>query len=57
MTELRLFEAPRWGSRALVPGIGVYSYDLRPFVSFAQSVAHSFAAVCFIQVISVDFRE
>ena len=55
--ELMLLGASRWGSRALCPGIGLYLCEVRPLVSFVQSVAQSYAAFCFIQVVSVDFRE
>jgi hypothetical protein len=44
MIELRLFEASWCGFRALAPGVGVYSYDLRPLASFVQSFVHSLAA-------------
>jgi hypothetical protein len=57
MIELSLLVASWWNPRTLIPGIGVYRYEVRPLVSFAQSVVHLLIAVCFIQVIKVDFRE
>jgi hypothetical protein len=56
MIELKLFEALRWASRALIPGIGVYLYDFCPFVSLIQSVTYLDIACCFIYIAIVDLR-